>query len=168
MSFIFPFLSFWSQLEMPWPVVNDLWTRWSFRVPLPSDKVSHLNSFRDKQKEGNKSLYIFNKSVFWDLDFGFQTFGASSREEISRRIWIWGANFLLLSSSIENVGNRKSIKFGLGVITRHKELGFRRNIPEILPTSFPELPTQLRDIRNNQNPLNVYFLETINKYTKSL
>ena len=29
-----------------------------------------------------------NKSLFWDMDIGFQTFGPGSREEISRRIRI--------------------------------------------------------------------------------
>ncbi len=29
-------------------------------------------------------------------------------------------------------------------------LGFGRNLGEILPTSLPELPIQLRDLRNNQ------------------
>ena len=32
---------------------------------------------------------------------------------------------------------------------------------EILPTSLPELPIQLRDLRNSQNSLNTYCLETI-------
>ena len=41
-------------------------------------------------------------------------------------------------------------------ITRHHGLGFRRSIAEILPTSLPELPRQLRDLRNNQKSLNTY------------
>ena len=36
-----------------------------------------------------------------------------------------------------------------GVIALHG-LGFGRNLGEILPTSLPELPIQLRDLRNNQ------------------
>ena len=47
--------------------------------------------------------------------------------------------------------------FGFVVITRHHELGLRQNIADILPTSLPELPIQLRDIRNNQKSLNVNF-----------
>ena len=36
------------------------------------------------------------------------------------------------------------------LITRHHELGFGRNLAGMLPTSLPELPIQLRDLRNNQ------------------
>ena len=32
------------------------------------------------------------------------------------------------------------------------------NLGEILPSSLPELPLQLRDFRNNQKSLNTYFL----------
>ena len=35
--------------------------------------------------------------------------------------------------------------------------GFARNMGEILPTSLPELPVQLRDLRINQNSLDIYF-----------
>ena len=31
-------------LEMMWPVLEDLWTRSSSRVPLPSERVSELRS----------------------------------------------------------------------------------------------------------------------------
>ena len=44
------------------------------------------------------------------------------------------------------------------IITRHHELGHRRNIAEILPTSLPELPAWLRDLRNEQKSLKTYFL----------
>ena len=46
-------------------------------------------------------------------------------------------------------------------ITQYHGLELRRNIVEILPTSLQELPTQLRDLRNNQNLLKTYFLEAI-------
>ena len=37
-------------------------------------------------------------------------------------------------------------------------LGFGRNLEEILPTSLPELPIQLRDFRNNKKSLKLNFL----------
>ena len=40
------------------------------------------------------------------------------------------------------------------LIARHHGLGFRRNITDILPTSLPELPIQLGDLRSNQSLLN--------------
>ena len=46
-------------------------------------------------------------------------------------------------------------------ITRHHLGGFGRYLGKILPTSHPELPLQLRDLRNNQNSLKCHFLETI-------
>ena len=45
-------------------------------------------------------------------------------------------------------------------------LGFRRNLGEILPTSLPELPIRLRDLRNNQKSFKTYILQ--NKYQKHL
>ena len=44
-----------------------------------------------------------------------------------------------------------------GIIALHG-LGFGRNLGEILPTSFPELPIQLRELRNNLKSLNTNFL----------
>ena len=35
---------------MPWPVLHDLWTNGSPRVPLPSDKVSDLQG-NEKERE---------------------------------------------------------------------------------------------------------------------
>ena len=40
--------------------------------------------------------------------------------------------------------------FNLFVIIRNPELGFARNFVEMNPTSSPELPKQLRDLRNSQ------------------
>ena len=37
-------------------VLDDLWTHGSGRVPLPSDRVSDLNSFRNTRKRGHKAL----------------------------------------------------------------------------------------------------------------
>ena len=37
-------------------------------------------------------------------------------------------------------------------------LGFGRNLGEIIPTSLPELPIQLRDLGNNQKSLKTHFL----------
>ena len=47
----------------------------------------------------------------------------------------------------------KKHMFGLLVVTRHHELGFRQNIPGIVATHLTELPTQLRDQRNSQKAL---------------
>ena len=49
-------------------------------------------------------VYKQHTMLFWDLDFGFQTLGAGSREEFSPRIRILGPNMLLLSSSVDNSG----------------------------------------------------------------
>ena len=38
----------------------------------------------------------------------------------------------------------------------HHELGFRQYVAEIVPTGLPELPSQLRDLRNNKRSLNTY------------
>ena len=48
--------------------------------------------------------------LFVYRDFGFQTFGAGSREEISRRFRILRPNIISLSSSIEKIGKRKTIQ----------------------------------------------------------
>ena len=41
-----------------------------------------------------------------------------------------------------------------------------QNLGEILPTSLPKLPTQLRDLRNNQKSSKIYFLNSIKKLQK--
>ena len=50
-----------------------------------------------------------------------------------------------------------SVSLSPSVITRHHELGLRTNISGILPTSLPELPVQLRDLRNNQRSFEINF-----------
>ena len=48
-------------------------------------------------------------------------------------------------------------------------LGFGQNLGEILPTSLPELPIQLRDLRNNQKSLkNQFVMFHSNSKLKSL
>ena len=49
------------------------------------------------------------KLTYLDLDIGFQTFGAGSGVEISRRIRICGPFYLFLSSRGENIGKTKTI-----------------------------------------------------------
>ena len=44
-------------------------------------------------------------------------------------------------------------------ITRCHSGGFGGNLGEILPASLPEIPIQLRDLRNNKNMLKPYFLD---------
>ena len=61
-------------------------------------------------RRSRNSTLTLNLNV-WHLDFGLQAFGADSREAISRIIRILGAFLLLLSSSIENKGKSKPIKF---------------------------------------------------------
>ena len=51
------------------------------------------------------------KSCFFDLDRGFQTFRAGSREEHSCRIIIFGPRYLFLSSRVKHIGKPKTIKF---------------------------------------------------------
>ena len=63
-----------------------------------------------------------NKILFWDLDFGFHTIGANSREEFPYIIRILGPNLLLLSSRVENAGNTKAI-------TNYKDLFTYLSIP---------------------------------------
>ena len=41
------FVSFGTQLEKRWSVLDNLWTQRSSRVPLPSEKGSDLESFKD-------------------------------------------------------------------------------------------------------------------------
>ena len=48
------------------------------------------------------------------------------------------------------------------LIARQHELGFRRNTAVILPTSLPELPIQLRDIRNKQKSWRTYYTQDKN------
>ena len=42
------------------------------------------------------------------------------------------------------------------------------DLNSVLPTSLPELPIALRDLRNNQKSLNIYFLETIKNIKKDV
>ena len=67
-------------------------THGSSRVPLPSDTVSDLNSFRGTRKLRICFLQHKSKSTFWDLDIVFHTFVAGSREESSRRFRICNKN----------------------------------------------------------------------------
>ena len=53
------------------------------------------------------------------------------------------------------------------VSARCHQGGFGRNLGEILPTSFPELPLQLRDLRNNQISLKVYYIVLKNIIAKT-
>ena len=73
---------------MPRPVFDHLWKHTSYQVPLRSDRICDLISVRETEVEGNMCLQKIYKSMCWDLDFDFQTFGAGSREEISRRFRI--------------------------------------------------------------------------------
>ena len=47
-------------------------------------------------------------------------------------------------------------------------LGFGQNLGGILPTSLPELPIQLRDLRNNQKSLKTNFVIFYNNSTTSI
>ena len=44
------------------------------------------------------------------------------------------------------------------VITRLLGLRFRQNMSGIIPTSLPEIPIQLRDLRDNQKYVKTYFI----------
>ena len=65
---------------------------------------------RNHKKTTFYFLYKFKKSLFWDLDIGFQTFGPGPREEILRRIRICCPKYLFLSSNTETLGKTKTVK----------------------------------------------------------
>ena len=50
------------------------------------------------------------------------------------------------------------------VITRHHELGFGQNIVGILPTSLPQRPVQLIDLRSSQISFKIALLAIYTKY----
>ena len=45
------------------------------------------------------------------------------------------------------IDKEQKMPFPLFVITRHHGLGFTQHIPDCFPSSLPELPMQLRDLR---------------------
>ena len=57
----------------------------------------------------------------------------------------------------------KNVKYNVVYSKGKGFLEFGRNLGEILPTSLPELPIQLRDLRNSQKSLNTYCLRKTNK-----
>ena len=104
------------------------------------------------KKTRKKCLFIKQRNAryFWTWT-GFQTLGAGSREAISRRIRILTFNILILELQRRQLRKNENYKkYVFLIITRHHGLGFGRNLGEILPTSLPELPIQLRDLRNSQ------------------
>lgn len=93
-----------------------IWTSFggnsSYKPPGASDTAPGPYILQGNEKMRERNFYnSFKTSVFLDLDFGFQTFGAGSRMEISRRIRKRGPFTLFLSSSVENLGKTKTIKF---------------------------------------------------------
>ena len=79
-----------------------IWTKLGGNYSYKPPGVSHTAQRPQKQPEILKTNFLYSikngKSLFLDLDFGFQTFAAGSRKEISCRIRIRGPNLLLLSS----------------------------------------------------------------------
>ena len=59
--------------------------------------------------------------------------------------------------------------FSCFVITQSHELGFGRNLVQIVPTSLPQLSKQLRTLNNSQNPeQNIKLKKTIDTSNHTL
>ena len=71
--------------------------------------------------------------------------------------WLW------LLQGNDNKWERNIYEVGCLEITRCHLGGFGWNLGENLPTSLPELPVQLRDLRHNQKCLKTYFCMSLTK-----
>ena len=89
------------------------------------------------------------KSIFGDLDISSQTFGAGSRGKchVESEFVVHASFELQRQNNVKNEIDKNSNS--CLEITRCHQGGFERNFGEILPTSLPELPVQLKDLRNN-------------------
>ena len=131
------------------PVV-DQW-RNTYQVPLLSGRISDLISFRQTRRGRNTSFMRKSKDTCLDLVL------AGSSEGVSVIILISNQFSLLLSSSAEQIYDKIDKTNCCLVITRHHGLGFKHHIAELLLRSLPELPRQLRELRNNQKSLKHIF-----------
>ena len=72
----------------------------------------------------------------------------------------WWPIAVVLKSLAASWGELGTSEGGLGPFGGGHSGGFGRNQRVIHPTILPELPIQLRDLRNNLKFINTYFLET--------